>query len=191
MVLVLVIGDLHIPQRAHDLPLKFKKLLIPGKIQKIICTGNITDKSTLDYLRSIAGDITVVKGDNDQDMQLPQTKVLQVGNVHIGIIHGHQIIPWGDDESLSITARQLEVDVLLTGHTHRLEVYENGGRFFVNPGSATGAYSSMNTDESIPSFVLMDIQASVVVTYVYKLINDEVKVEKIEFTKHLDANKIL
>jgi hypothetical protein len=28
MVLVLVIGDLHIPYRTHDLPAKFKKLLV-------------------------------------------------------------------------------------------------------------------------------------------------------------------
>ena len=35
-MLVLVIGDLHIPFRAHDLPAKFKKLLVPGKIQQVI-----------------------------------------------------------------------------------------------------------------------------------------------------------
>jgi hypothetical protein len=28
MVLVLIIGDLHIPTRIHDLPAKFKKLLV-------------------------------------------------------------------------------------------------------------------------------------------------------------------
>lgn len=36
----------------------------------------------------------------------------------------------------------------------------------------------------IPSFVLMDIQSSTVVTYVYQLIEDDVKVERIEFKKH-------
>lgn len=35
----------------------------------------------------------------------------------------------------------------------------------------------------IPSFVLMDIQASTVVTYVYQLIGDDVKVERIEYKK--------
>ena len=32
-VLVLVIGDLHIPHRTADIPKKFKALLVPGKIQ--------------------------------------------------------------------------------------------------------------------------------------------------------------
>ena len=41
MVLVLCIGDLHIPHRATDLPPKFKALLVPGKIAHILCPGNL------------------------------------------------------------------------------------------------------------------------------------------------------
>lgn len=41
MVLVLCIGDLHIPHRATDLPPKFKALLVPGKIGHILCPGNL------------------------------------------------------------------------------------------------------------------------------------------------------
>jgi len=37
--------------------------------------------------------------------------------------------------------------------------------------------------EPTPSFALMDIQGSVVVTYVYQLIEGEVRVEKIEWRK--------
>jgi uncharacterized membrane protein YgcG len=37
--------------------------------------------------------------------------------------------------------------------------------------------------ETTPSFALMDIQGSVVVTYVYQLIEGEVRVEKIEWRK--------
>lgn len=36
----------------------------------------------------------------------------------------------------------------------------------------------------IPSFVLMDIQNTTVVTYVYQLVGDEVKVERIEYKKN-------
>lgn len=47
-MLVLALGDLHIPHRAPDLPAKFKSMLVPGKIQHIICTGNLCIKvSTL------------------------------------------------------------------------------------------------------------------------------------------------
>ena len=66
MVLVLVIGDLHIPHRVHDLPAKFKKLLVPGKIQQILCTGNLCDRETYEYLRTVSPDVHVVRGDYDE-----------------------------------------------------------------------------------------------------------------------------
>lgn len=67
LVLVLVIGDLHIPIRSHDLPLKFKKLLVPGKIQQVLLTGNVCDGETLEWLRSISnGDVRMVRGDYDE-----------------------------------------------------------------------------------------------------------------------------
>ena len=43
-MLVLVLGDLHIPHRAGALPALFKKLLVPGRIQHILCTGNLCTK---------------------------------------------------------------------------------------------------------------------------------------------------
>ena len=44
MVLVLCIGDLHIPHRTSDLPPQFKEILLPGKIQYILCTGDLCTK---------------------------------------------------------------------------------------------------------------------------------------------------
>lgn len=44
MVLVLCIGDLHIPHRATDLPSKFKQLLVPGKIHHSLSPGNLCTK---------------------------------------------------------------------------------------------------------------------------------------------------
>ena len=43
-MLVLVLGDLHIPHRTNTLPAQFKKLLVPGRIQHILCTGNLCTK---------------------------------------------------------------------------------------------------------------------------------------------------
>ena len=39
---------------------------VPGKIQQIICTGNVCDKETYDYLRTVAADVNVVRGDYDE-----------------------------------------------------------------------------------------------------------------------------
>ena len=100
-------------------------------------------------------------------------------------------------EALATLNRQLDCDILISGHTHKFEAYEHESRFYVNPGSITGAYTPVkyagnvpnnaNDNEAVngvvPSFILMDIQSGTVVTYVYQLIDDEVKVERIEFKK--------
>ncbi|KAJ7262306.1 Metallo-dependent phosphatase-like protein [Mycena haematopus] len=187
MVLVLIIGDLHIPHRTHDLPAKFKKLLVPGKIQQILCTGNVCDKETYEYLRTISPDVNVVKGDYDETSAFPSSITVVHSPIKIGVIHGHQSIPVGDLDSLSAIARQMDVDVLISGHTHIFQAREHDNKFFVNPGSATGAWTGAFNGDPTPSFALMDIQGPVVVTYVYQLIEGEVRVEKIEWRKEDEA----
>jgi len=125
--LVLVLGDLHVPHRRDQLPDQFKDLLVPGKMQHVLCTGNVCSKSTEEYLRTLASSVHIVKGDMDVAAslaELPEQKVIQIGEFSIGLIHGHQVVPWGDPESLALVVRQLDVDILITGHTHKNEVYE-------------------------------------------------------------------
>lgn len=54
----------------------------------------------------------------------------------------------------------MDVDVLLWGGSHKFEAYEMEGKFFVSPGSATGAMGTgwwPDGEEPVPSFVLMDV----------------------------------
>lgn len=106
----------------------------------------------------------------------------------------------------------MDVDVLLWGGTHKFEAYELEGKFFVNPGSATGAFGTgwwADGEEPTPSFCLMDVchqyyidyneescannisqvQGDVLVLYVYQLKTDPngvetVGVEKVSFRKN-------
>ena len=181
-MLVLIIGDLHIPYREAGIAMKFKSLLVPGKIQHVLCTGNLCSRETYDYLKSLAVDVHVVRGDFDDNASYPEQKVVSVGNFRIGLLHGHQVVPWGDHDSLSLVQRQLDVDILVSGHTHKLEAFENEGKFYLNPGSATGAYSALDSSV-VPSFVVMDIQQNLATAYTYRLVNDDVKVEKVEYRR--------
>jgi len=180
--LVLVAGDAHIPHRAHNIPAKFRKLLVPNKIQHIVCTGNLCTKETYDYLKSLSSDVHIVRGDFDENDKFPDTKVVTVGQFRIGLCHGHQIVPWGDLEALSMQRRVLDVDVMVSGHTHKYEAFEHDGYFYINPGSITGSFTPLEP-EVRASFLLLDVQANVIVTYVYQLIDDEVKVERVEYRK--------
>ena len=94
---------------------------------------------------------------------LPEKKVVQIGKFKIGLCHGHQVVPWGSTESLARLQREMDVDILVTGHTHKNEVNEYEGKWFINPGSITGAYSSITSDVT-PSFILMIVKGSKVNT---------------------------
>lgn len=60
-------------------------------------------------------------------------------------------------------ANKMDVDVLCWGGTHRFDAYEYENKFFVNPGSATGAMTTgwmgevEEVEEIVPSFCLMDV----------------------------------
>lgn len=155
---------------------------VPGKITHILCTGNLTSRDQYDYLRHLAQDVHVVRGDFDDTPGLADSKVVQVGAFQIGLVHGHDVVPWGDHESLAMVQRKLNCDILVSGHTHAFEAFEYEGKLFINPGSVTGAYSAV-TDEVVPSFILMDVAGSSLTAYVYQLIDGNLKVDRIKHTK--------
>jgi hypothetical protein len=65
-----------------------------------------------------------------------------------------------EPDLLLAEANKLDVDVLCWGGTHRFDAFEYMDKFFVNPGSATGAFTtgwSKEGEEPVPSFCLMDV----------------------------------
>jgi len=181
--LILVIGDLHIPDRASDISPKvrshsprpathtsltppaaqFKKLLAPGKINQTICLGNLTDRHTYEYLRTIAPDLKMVKGRFDVEAaSVPLTQVVAHGQLRIGFLEGFTLVSTEPDLLLA-EANRLDVDVLCwAGGTHRFDAFEYMDKFFVNPGSATGAMTTAGwaggaDEEPVPSFCLVDV----------------------------------
>jgi vacuolar protein sorting-associated protein 29 len=183
--LVLVVGDMFIPYRCSDIPEQFKNILIPNKIQHVLSLGNNGSRESYDWLKSLSNSFHAVKGEYDDNNHLPDSKTIQIGDFKIGMIHGHQVIPWGDLEALANIQRQLDCDILLSGHTHQNSVNVYDGSYFINPGSISGAFSPM-LPAAVPSFVLMVIQGDYAIIYLYEL-NDRSKkfdVTKMEFTKN-------
>ncbi|KAK3186629.1 Vacuolar protein sorting-associated protein 29 [Lecanicillium sp. MT-2017a] len=194
--LILVLGDIHIPDRALDFPAKFKKLLAPGKIGQTLCLGNLTDKTTYEYLRSITPDLKIVKGRYDVEAtSLPLTQVVTHGSIRIGFLEGFTLVS-NEPDLLLAEANRLDVDVLCCGGTHKFDAFEYMDKFFVNPGSATGAFFNgwePDAESSTPSFCLMDVQGISLTLYVYQLRKDEqgnenVAVEKVTYTKPVEPS---
>lgn len=181
--LVLVVGDMFVPQRAPDISEQFKSILIPNKLQHVLSLGNIGSRESNDWLKSLSNDFHQVKGDFDEG-DIPEKKVVQIGEFKIGMIHGHQVLPWGDPEALSNIQRELGCDILLSAHTHQIDVRAKEGKFFINPGSISGAFSHLMPDPT-PSFVLMVLQGEDAIVYLYVLNDKKQKFEvsKLEFSK--------
>jgi vacuolar protein sorting-associated protein 29 len=106
-------------------------------------------QEVFDYLKTVANDVHVVKGEfDDAALNYPENKVVTIGAFRIGVTHGHQVVPWGDkvicltslcmcylsvwltiaatlaQAALALLQRQLDVDILVTGHTHQFEAFE-------------------------------------------------------------------
>jgi vacuolar protein sorting-associated protein 29 len=183
--LVLVVGDMFVPQRSQDIDPQFKTILIPNKIQHVLSLGNIGSRESYDWLKSLSNDFHSVKGDYDfEENDMPEKKCVQIGEFKIGMIHGHQVLPWGNIEALSSITRELDCDILLSGNTHEVCVKVSDNKLYINPGSISGAFSDSIADPS-PSFILMVLQGPEAIIYIYTL-NDRTQkfdVNKIEFTK--------
>ena len=115
---------------------------------------------------------------------LPDKKVVQIGNFKIGLVHGHQILPWGDLESLAEVQRELDCDILVSGHTLKNQVLAHNGKYFMNPGSATGC------DSKTASFILMAIQGDNVTAFIYESKGEEFNVSRIDFAKNADSQLV-
>ena len=77
-----------------------------------------------------------------QETAIPLVAVIKEGNFKIGCCNGYTVVPKSDPLSLLSLARQLDVDIMLWGGTHNVEAYTLEEKFFVNPGSCTGAFNS-------------------------------------------------
>jgi len=119
----------------------------------------------------MAPDLKIVKGRMDVEAtSLPLTQVVTHGSVRIGFLEGFTLVS-NEPDLLLAEANRLDVDVLCWGGTHRFECFEYMDKFFVNPGSATGAFTTnwaaqgdgAEEEEVVPSFCLMDVRIFFVV----------------------------
>ena len=129
-MLIGLISDTHITQKRGRISQKvFEEF---GDVDLIIHAGDITQQKVIDSLGEIAPVIAVL-GNNDK-LDLNKTEVIEIENFKIGINHGTSYS--NDFDKLYKLAINLDVNVLITGHTHKphLKIIDN--ILFINPGSS-------------------------------------------------------
>jgi len=194
--LILITGDLHIPYRISEIPEEIKRVLTQkkNKFEYIISTGASCDKQNIDWLKSllinenkIGNFIDVKSGGNMENNvnNLKKIESLKIGDFIISVINGHQIVPWDDIEALSSIQKQTGSDILISGFTNKPSIVNYEGKYFINPGSLTGAFSPLHNDPS-PSFIILVVSGDCGIFYLYEF-NKNTK--NFEVSKY-DINKI-
>ncbi|ARF16288.1 metallophosphoesterase [Sporosarcina ureae] len=93
--------------------------------------------SELSATNPLLNGIHIVRGNCDNDDQLPATIVQKVGDETVFIVHGHEHDVKRSMLTLSYAAAEQQATIALFGHSHLYGAEMINGVLFVNPGSTT------------------------------------------------------
>ena len=100
-------------------------------VDLIIHAGDVGEEAVLDKLSKIAP-IAAVRGNMDFGKwasRLPEKEVIEIGQLVLYVLHVESRLDADPDKS--------GFKAVISGHTHRPDVYEKNGVMFINPGSAS------------------------------------------------------
>jgi uncharacterized protein len=128
-----VIADTHIPDRAPELPAEIHQFF--KGVDRIVHAGDIEDQRVLDELEAIAP-VIAVGGNMDSHLkQLPYKRELRLADHYLGVIHGGGVPRNRIREAIRHEFKR--ASIIVYGHTHQAFWGEEGGIWFMNPGSPT------------------------------------------------------
>ena len=132
-MLIGLISDTHIPDRAKILP---QNVIDAFKdVDLILHAGDLTSPRVIEELEKIAP-VMAVQGNMDRvnGIDLPKAKKLEAEGLKIGMVHG-EVYPRADTQQLVYLAKELDVDILVSGHSHQPKIEKKDGVLLINPGS--------------------------------------------------------
>ena len=132
-MLIGLISDTHIPDRAREIPSKVFEAF--DNVDLILHAGDLTSPRIIEELEKIAP-VMAVQGNMDRanGVDLPKAKTIEAEGLKIGVIHG-EVYPRGDSDQLLYLAQELNVDILVSGHSHQPKIEQRNGVLLLNPGS--------------------------------------------------------
>ena len=132
-MLIGLISDTHIPDRARILPQNVIDAF--GDVDLILHAGDLTSPKVIEELEELAP-VIAVQGNMDRanGILLPKAKIIEAEDLKIGLIHG-EVYPRADSDQLLYLAKELNVDILVSGHSHQPKIEQKEGILLLNPGS--------------------------------------------------------
>ena len=138
---IAVVSDTHIGQRLSVFPRSFVERL--DEFDGVIHCGDYTNMDALDFFRGLKLFYGVHGNMDDTEVKqaLPETLIIELEGVKIGVIHG-----WGPPFGLELkvlrkiseTYPNEKLDIVLFGHTHTPLDQTIKGIRVINPGALSG-----------------------------------------------------
>lgn len=132
-MLIGLISDTHIPDRAREIPQNVYEAF--EGVNLILHAGDLTSLKIIDELEKICP-VMAVQGNMDRanGIDLPKARVIECEDLKIGVVHG-EVYPRADTQQLVYLAQELNVDILVSGHSHQPKIEKKDGILLLNPGS--------------------------------------------------------
>ena len=99
-----------------------------------------------------------VCGNCDYWSDLPDRIRIKIEDKQIMIMHGNQFGYFDREQRMLNYMEEEELDILVTGHTHRPMFIEYEGKYLINPGST----AEPRTEERIPTYCVLTIDGDLV-----------------------------
>jgi putative phosphoesterase len=130
-MLVAVISDTHRISKYINLA----KELIKGADILIHLGDNVEDVELLE--QGFKGAVYAVAGNCDYSRKYPKETIIEVNGRKIFFTHGDLYGVKSSVNNIYYRGRELEVDIVLFGHTHQQLIEEEGNLILMNPGSVS------------------------------------------------------
>ncbi|WNR45389.1 metallophosphoesterase family protein [Paenibacillus roseipurpureus] len=135
---IVVVSDTHMPRMAKKLPIRLLQELELADL--ILHAGDWTSLDVYDELTRFAP-VEGIAGNNDGEQIIRMfgfEKTIQIGQVKIGLLHGHTPHKKLTAEQKAMMAYQPgETDAVVFGHSHIPLMKLHNGILLFNPGSPT------------------------------------------------------
>lgn len=132
-----------------------------GDLDFIIHLGDYAEDG-MAIEKSLGMEVIGVKGNCDFHSNLPEDRVLSIGDKKVFVTHGHRYDVKWNYHKLFYKGLEVEADVVLFGHTHVATRFVEEGILVMNPGSSSHprghhekTYGLLEIGESINGEILI------------------------------------
>lgn len=185
--MIAIISDSHIPTRSEEIPEPFWEKIEEADIT--VHAGDYDREETYNAVETYSNKFYGVKGNCDffEAEGLKESHTFQHKDLSFGVYHGTGITPRAHKPTLlKIAEKDLEVQILIHGHSHHEDIHFEENTLLLNPGSCTGAGGG-SSQPSSPTMMTVTAENGQIQVKILEL-DDEV-VETVE-DKSFDTEQL-